>query len=58
MIRDQALREIAFAEDLRKRLADAVRPMTERVTARYVPRALLTSLEGTRLAELVGSAIR
>ena len=44
--------------DLQKRLADAVRPMTERVTARYAPRALLTSLRGTRLAELVETAIR
>ena len=43
--------------DLQKRLADAVRPMTERVTTRYAPRALLTSLRGTRLAELVQSAI-
>ena len=44
--------------DLQKRLADAVRPLTERITAQYPPRALLTSLEGTRLTELVGSAIR
>ena len=48
----------SLPEDLQKRLADAVRPMTERVTARYAPRALLTSLNGTRLAELVETAIR
>ena len=45
-------------ETMRKRLADAVRPMTERITAQYPPRALLTSLEGTRLAELVKTAVR
>ena len=44
--------------DIQKRLADAVRPMTERITAQYPPRVLLTSLEGTRLAELVRTAIR
>ena len=44
--------------DLQKRLADAVRSMTERVAAQYAPRALLTSLDGTRLAELVETAVR
>ena len=44
-------------EDVQKRLADAVRRMTEDVTGRFAPRALLTSLQGTRLAELVGAAI-
>jgi len=44
--------------DLQKRLADAVRPMTERITMRHPPRALLTSLNGTRLAELVETAIQ
>jgi hypothetical protein len=43
--------------EMQTRLADAVRQMTERVTAQYPPRALLTSLTGMRLAELVGSAV-
>ena len=40
------------------RLAGSVRGMTEDVTGRFAPRALLTSLEGTRLAELVKTAVR
>ena len=44
--------------DLKMRLAGSVRGMTEDVTGRFAPRALLTSLEGTRLAELVKTAVR
>ena len=44
--------------EMQKRLADGVRSMTERVAAQYPPRALLTSLSGSRLAELVETAIR
>jgi len=44
--------------ELKMRLAGSVRGMTEDVTGRFAPRALLASLEGTRLAELVETAIR
>ena len=44
--------------EIQKRLADAVRPMTERITMQYPPRALLTSLQGTRLTELVMTAVQ
>ena len=44
--------------EIQKRLADAVRPMTERIAMQYPPRALLTSLEGTRLTELVMTAVQ
>ena len=44
--------------ELKTRLAESVRAMTEDVTGRFAPRALLTALEGTRLAELVETAVR
>ena len=48
----------SFPGEIQKRLADAVRPMTERIAMQYPPRALLTSLQGTRLTELVMTAVQ